>query len=296
MSEVRVYRKLLATAGQASPPWVAHEVIEIFKAMRAENVIQDGLSVLDVGCGLGHQMRLIKEALPGLFARVEGIDWSPATVAKHQNDCDSVYDKVTLCGSDKLPCLDKDFDFALSMENLEHLYGDRSVGAIVEMTRVARRVIVTTPLPLDCINFAWIYPEIVEAILDDVPLSEHDFICLESAVHKSTVFPDSMVEAGFTLVSKGHGFYFGQSEGINASLIKCVGIDQSSVYAASESEVPSLKARYLKLLAHSADLHKLILSSPFYREVEAVPPASSKAPDVTRWSKCSWFQNILRSK
>ncbi|MBH1986260.1 MAG: methyltransferase domain-containing protein [Burkholderiales bacterium] len=268
----------------------------MFKEMQAANVIQNGVSVIDVGCGLGHQMRLIKDALPGLFARVEGIDWSPATVAKHQNDQHSVYDKVTLCGSDKLPCLDQDFDFALSMENLEHLYGDRSIGAISEMMRVARRLIVTTPLPSECINFAWIYPEIVEAILDDVPLSEHDFICLESAVHKSTVFPSSMVDAGFTHLPKGHGYYCGNSSAIDVSLIKCVGVDERAVYAVDAFENSSLKTRYLKLLAHSVELHKSILASPHHQAMQPALQPTQQPVHVADERKRSWMPKIFRGK
>lgn len=295
MTDVRVYRQLLVTAGQASPPDLGHAVVEILKELHEDENSRRGISVIDVGCGLGHQMALIKQALPNMFIRVEGIDWSPATVAKHQSDPDSVYDKVTLCASDKLPFADGEFDLALSMENIEHLYGQLCVGAVAEMARVATRLIVTTPLPSDCINFAWLYPETVEAILDDVPLSEHDFVCLESAVHKSTVFPASMVAAGFVQMGRGHGYYVGESAKIDVSLIRCVGIDQALVYSRRGVEVNPLKDRYLRLLAQSAALHREIVSSPLFKvnqPLQAEPVGMHEQP--ARKTKRSWVPKIFR--
>ena len=296
MTDVRMYRKLLVTAGQASPPDLGYAVVEILKELHAAGKLRSKISVIDVGCGLGHQMALIKNSLPDMFARVEGIDWSPATVAKHQSDPKSVYDKVTLCGSDKLPFADSEFDLALSMENIEHLYGQLCVGAVAEMARVAASLIVTTPLPSDCINFAWLYPETIEAILDDVPLSEHDFVCLESAVHKSTVFPASMVSAGFLQMGHGHGYYVGASARIDVGLIRGVGIDQARVYLRDGVEVSHLKGRYLRLLAQSAVLHTEIVESPFFenRETRQVERVDVDAPSKRR--ERSWVPKILRRK
>ncbi len=293
--DVRLYRKQLVTAGQASPPDLGHAVVEILRGLRDSERDGRRLSVIDVGCGLGHQMALIKKALPDLFERIEGIDWSPATVSKHQNDPDSVYDKVTLCGSDRLPYIDGEFDLALSMENIEHLYGQLCVGAVAEMARVAARLIVTTPLPSDCINFTWLYPEIVEAILDDIPLSEHDFVCLESAVHKSTVFPSSMVAAGFAQIGGGHGYYVGDSAKIDVRLIHSVGIDPTQVYDRADVEAAPLKDRYLRLLAQSAALHREIVSSPFYQAKESLPEGSMDVEGVPEIKKKrSWVPKIFR--
>jgi SAM-dependent methyltransferase len=292
--KVRTYRHLLVTAGQASPPDLGHEVVAILKELISAKDIHSGLSVVDVGCGLGHQMALIKGALPDLFSRVEGIDWSPATVERHKNDPDSVYDKVTLCGSDRLPYGDRYFDVAISMENIEHLYDDICVGAVAEMARVASRLIVTTPLPSQCINFAGLYPEIVEAIMDDVPLSEHDFICLESAVHKSTVFPSSMVAAGFSRMGRGHGYYVGESNNIDVAQIRSVGIDQSKVYLLDADGGGVLKSKYLRLLAQSAELHKEILVSPHNHEEVPAQPDSALIHEPVLKRKRSWVPKILR--
>lgn len=56
--------------------------------------------------------------------------------------------------------------------------------------RIAKFRIITTPLPQACVKHSWLYREIVEAVLGPVPLGKPDYICLESALHKSTLFPD----------------------------------------------------------------------------------------------------------
>lgn len=170
---VRAPRLQLTTAGQASPPELGEKVAALLKSFfAAENL--ESVSILDVGCGLGHQMALIKERCPGAFGYVAGVDWSPATVQRHNSSEDPIYDEVVLCSSDRLPHEGKRFDLALSMENLEHLYEQDSVSAISEMMRVAKFIVISTPPPSDCINFRWLYPELVEAVLDDVPLTGHD--------------------------------------------------------------------------------------------------------------------------
>lgn len=213
-------------------------------------------------------MRLISESLPTLFSKIEGVDWSPATVEKHNKDCNSIYNKVTLCHSGKLPFIDNEFDIAISMENLEHLYANQSIFAIKEMARIAKYILITTPIPPDCINFSWVYPELVEAVNDAIPLTERDFICLESAVHKSTIFPPSMEKAGFSNEIEAHGIYFGESGKINIDLIECVGMEQDdiTIYAKGKNSLDAVdfKDLYVKVLAKSARLHQTIVEHRLY--------------------------------
>jgi ubiquinone/menaquinone biosynthesis C-methylase UbiE len=253
---MRKYRNDLVTQGQASPPELGLEVSAVISSVLSGAV---GLKVLDVGCGLGTQAKLIKSQCGALVGDMVGVDWSPATVAFHEARAE-VYSQVSLCDSERLPFADQSFDLALSMENLEHLYGDRSVAAIRELLRVAKHVLISTPLPADCINFRWLYPELVEAVLDDEPISTHDFVCLESAVHKSTLFPSSMMAAGFQSCAEHHGIFFAQSANVAPHLIQCVGIPERDKMTQGD-----LKMNYLQLLADSASLNATIVAHPCHQ-------------------------------
>lgn len=172
----------------------------------------------------------------------------------------SAYEEVKLCDSSKLPYDDDEFDIALSMENLEHLYGDGPINSIQEMRRVAKYLIITTPLPAEVINFKWIYPELVEAVLDPSPLTQRDYLCLESAVHKSTIFPESMINAGFNSESHIHGVYFGKSSAIKINLVENIAIidDDNREYA-------DYQQKYVTLLAKSANLQSKIAIHPMFK-------------------------------
>jgi 2-polyprenyl-3-methyl-5-hydroxy-6-metoxy-1,4-benzoquinol methylase len=276
--QVRLARQIITAEGQASPPELAHTVAQIFRRQFEGHVREGrGLSVLDVGCGLGSQMKIIADSLPSLFSRIEGIDWSPATVAKHHADAASIYAQVKLCNSKSLPYEGGSFDVALSMENLEHLYGHDSIDAIREMARVAKTVIITTPLPRTCIHLDWLRGELAEAVLDVVPLSRHDYVCLESTVHKSTIFPRSMLEAGFVAFkskagfTSEHGMYFANSQDIRFDAIRVLGIDEHQLDeylpCASAESLGDYKQRYLALLAKSIKLRDEIARHPANIEV-----------------------------
>ena len=240
---MRAYRHRLITAGQSSPLNLSDVPIAVLRAYARAPV-----SLIDVGCGLGDQMRRIRAHLPDSFTRVEGIDWSPATV-KHHLDT-GIYDKVTLADSGALPFADQAFDVALSMENLEHLYDDVAVHAIGELTRVARLIVITVPVPRLVVNTAWLQQEMNEARHDPLPLPADQFQCLESAVHKSSLSPASMVAAGFTRVPSQpeHGHYFGLSSQIDVSRIECLGMSPVPVDGDDQ------RGRYVRLLQSSLEL------------------------------------------
>jgi SAM-dependent methyltransferase len=244
---VREYRRRLVTAGQSSPLYLSD--VPILWLDKLAQAFGRPLSVLDVGCGLGDQMRRIRERLPHALARVGGVDWSPATVRFHATS--GIYDEMLPADSAALPAADQSWDVALSMENLEHLYGQQSIAAIRELARVGRSVIITTPLPGDVVNRPWLNGEIAEAEADPLPLPAQEYTCLESAVHKSALDPASMAEAGFTHVqtTPAHGHYFAMSPQLHVERIRCLGI----------AEVPAPdgddhRARYVALLRASLGL------------------------------------------
>ena len=169
-----------------------------------------------------------------------------------------IYDDVKLADSSALPFEDKQFDLSISMENLEHLYGNLSVESLKEMARVSNYIVISTPLP-QVINFSFLKDELLAANLDKLPLTLHDYVCFESAIHKSTLFPSSLTDAGFVRLESNHGVYFGESRKIDFEKIISLGIEDD------ENELDSLspedlKKRYIDLLVKSASLHDRIVS------------------------------------
>jgi ubiquinone/menaquinone biosynthesis C-methylase UbiE len=257
---VRIYRYELVTAGQASPSGLGKAVAFLIKQkLKDKTLPARPLKIVDIGCGLGMNMKLICELLPHTFISIYGIDWSPATFELHKSNPDSIYDEILLCDSTELPYHDNEFDIALSMENLEHLYGDGCIRSLEEMKRISKHLVITTPLPFHVINFSWIYPELIEAILDQIQLKNHDYICLESAVHKSTIFPKSMLEAGFSVEAKTHGVYFGISKDIDIKKISYIGIDPLE-----DQYFNCNQQKYIFLLAKSAKLLDEITKHDLY--------------------------------
>ena len=244
---MREYRHRLVTAGQSSPLYLSD--VPILWLRKLAESLGRPLSLLDVGCGLGDQMRRIREQLSQALVRVGGVDWSPATVHFHATS--GIYDEMLPADSAALPVADQSWDVALSMENLEHLYGDQSVSAIRELVRVGRFVIITTPVPRDVVNRAWLHGEIAEAEADPLPLSAREYTCLESAVHKSALDPESMAAAGFTRVqtAPAHGHYFAPAQQVRAEQIRCLGIDEVPA-----PEGDDHRARYVALLRASLAL------------------------------------------
>ena len=185
--KLREYRTKITQIGQNSPLYLNTPVSEIIESIKHS-------TIADIGCGNGEQCKLFKNNFKAKFI---GVDFSPATVDYLNKE--KIFDEVYLCSSDKLPLKDKGCDISLSMENLEHLYIDQVYNALLELIRISNYIIITTPAPEYCMNLNWIIPEIKEAEQDDIPLSEYDYICLESAVHKSTIYPESMKKCGFEI-------------------------------------------------------------------------------------------------
>ena len=271
---MRAYRQKLVEAGQSSPIPLSRPVIRLIK-----REFKPGIKILDVGCGLGHQMLNIKTSLPNYFSRIEGIDWSPSTVEYHRKKSFNPFENVALCRSEGLPYEDNEFDICLSMENLEHLYGQCSIDALSEMARVARHVIITTPSPEYVINFNFLHQEIKEAVDDPLLLTQREFVCLESAVHKSILLPHSMIEAGFKKFgSRSHSFFWAKSDGISLDKVDCIGIiernDHDGIFEGGHQ--PDYRYKYVMLLADSIGLDAKIAPHKAYSLAYAMSLISSR--------------------
>jgi SAM-dependent methyltransferase len=179
---------------------------------------------------------------------VTGLDWSPVAVQRLQGN--AVYSKVLLCQSSILPFNTNEFDVAISIENLEHLYVNEVVPAIAEMTRVAKHIIIVTPAIHNIINLGWLNVEIPAAETDDEEISEEEYQALEGAVHKSAVLAHSMANAGFEIGSPDHGRYYAKSESLNLNEITALGL--------SKTDIESTNQRYINLLHNSRDLYRAL--------------------------------------
>ena len=223
---MRAYREDLTVNGQTSPdyllPFVVHRIADVI------NENKRSITVLDVGCGSGKQSKNLQDKIGSkYFKKVVGVDWSQPVVDKHKYL--NIFTDAVLCKSSTLPFEDKEFDVAISMENLEHLYNDDVINAIKEMKRVANYVIITTPLPIEVINIPWLDSEIPLAEQDEEPLSAEEYRVIEGAVHKSVVLPESMRDAGFKHYGNYHGYYFAKSDEIDLDKIKFIGLDEEDV-------------------------------------------------------------------
>lgn len=287
---MREYRRQLVEAGQASPLPLSQPVIHLIK----ERFLA-GVSILDVGCGLGHQMSNIISNLPNYFSHVEGIDWCPPTVEYHKGRPSKPYNRIILGSSDTLPYKDFEFDICLSMENLEHLYGDKSIHALREMMRVSKNLIITTPTPADVVNFDWLHREIKEAADDDLPLPHREYICLESAVHKSILMPDSMIEAGFRRFGNhSHSFFWAESGKINLDHVRCIGIREREEGdgVLKNSQEFDYGERYIKLLIDSIALDAQIPSKSLDAQTPSIA-LDAQMPSFKKRGASFYFQRFI---
>lgn len=246
---MRKYRKTIIESGQYSPEYLnkyVRDVIDSIKEKINLNVIGD------IGCGLGFHSIIFKKYYP--TCKFIGIDFSKATIDYIKNK--NIFNEVYWVNSETLPIKDKSTDIAISMENLEHLYYEEVINAIKELKRTSSYIIITTPVPSRVINNTWLNKELKEAVKDTIPLTENDYYSLESCIHKSVVFPESLIDAGFQQIKK-YGTesecYYGESDNINISKIKLIGIKKCDIIKNCE-----FKNKYIDLLNRSLALNYAI--------------------------------------
>jgi len=204
----------------------------------------------DIGCGTGFHANLLKKKYNNLS--FIGVDFSKATVNFIKNSNNKIFDEIYFASSKKLPINDKYFDIVISMENLEHLYYEDVLDALYELKRTSKYIIITTPLPSYVVNIEWLNREIKEAKNDFIPLTEADYLCLESCVHKSTIMIESFINAGFKQDKQYKTesvCYYAYSDDVNLEKIRFNGIKKSSLVKDCE-----YKDIYLDLLNKSLNM------------------------------------------
>lgn len=247
---MREYRKRIVNNGQHSPDYLNDYVVEVIKKINENNKQMN--KIADIGCGLGYHCIKLKNRFPEF--KYIGVDFSEATL--NYLNGKNIFDETYLAGADVLPISDNYVDIAISMENLEHLYAEEVIPALRELSRISKYIIITTPTPDRVVNVGWLNKEIAEAATDTIPLSEHDFRCLECCVHKSVITPQSFLDAGFQQI-KIYGTesecYYIESSNLLLSKIKVKGISRNNLFTKCE-----LKNKYIDLLNKSLSLNYIL--------------------------------------
>lgn len=102
------------------------------------------LNILDIGCGTGENILLLKE-----FGRVTGLDNEARAL---ELAAPRGYDKLVIGRAEEMSFLDRSFDLAVALDVFEHIEDDR--GAIREAARVLRPggfLLITVP----AFQFLW---------------------------------------------------------------------------------------------------------------------------------------------
>lgn len=110
-------------------------------------VIEDGMAMLDVGCGGGGTIERILKAHPA--CRVDGVDYSEASVQKSEEKLRRFGDKCRIyCGDAcDLPCADESYDIVVTFESV-YFWSDPLKG-MQEIFRVLKdggKVLVATEM------------------------------------------------------------------------------------------------------------------------------------------------------
>jgi len=109
----------------------------VFRHLIARSLIDYDSRVLDIGCGDG----LLMKKLVDLGCSVMGVDISQEAVKKCEQK--NLQVKKLNFAAEPLPFADNQFDYALLLDVLEHLYDPLPV--ISEAGRVARKIIISVP-------------------------------------------------------------------------------------------------------------------------------------------------------
>lgn len=123
-------------AGKLSPYWGEHAARYVFALP-----FVDGKSVLDIACGTGYGLSILK----GTARHLVGVDVDIEAAREARDECDR---RTTVLLGDglKLPFPDKCFDVVTSFETLEHLH--RRSEFLAELRRVLRsggKLVLSTP-------------------------------------------------------------------------------------------------------------------------------------------------------
>lgn len=108
--------------------------VPIAKRFRDFYGLQQGDSVLDVGCAKGFLLHDLLQAVPGIH--IAGLDISQYAI---ENAMPDVQSYLVVGTATDLPCADQSFDLVLSINTLHNLDREGCIAALREIERVSRR-------------------------------------------------------------------------------------------------------------------------------------------------------------
>lgn len=130
---INLYSQLYARGYHDDPNYShARPLLSLLKYFEDQGKIEFD-SVLDIGCARGWALRQLAAA----GKDVEGIDPSAIAVA----DCEEQNVAAQLGVAHDLPFNDQQFDLVMSTDTFEHIHPDHIDESIMELQRVARKVI-----------------------------------------------------------------------------------------------------------------------------------------------------------
>lgn len=143
-------------------------------------------SILDVGCGRGLPMQLIKIRMKP--KRTVGVDLFEPYLSEAKKK--QIHDEYIIADARKLPFKNKSFDVVIALQILEHLSKKDAWKVLDKMEEIARKqVIVATPIG-----------EMYHPAVDDNPLQ----------LHKSEFQPKEFKERGYKILKIGRKGILGE--------------------------------------------------------------------------------------
>lgn len=148
---------------------------------------RSGESILDVGCGQGYPMRLIRRVMKP--RRVVGVDLFEKYIKEAKRD--KLHDEYVISDIRKMKFSPKSFDIVLALQVIEHLPKKDSLKFIRSLEKIARKqVIISTPIG-----------EMYHPAVDNNPLQ----------LHKSAYYPEEFEKRGFKITKFGRKSLLGEN-------------------------------------------------------------------------------------
>lgn len=242
----------LKTTGQRAEVSLEHLYKSLVKINKSNNF--HNKTLLDAGCGNGKTVKELTELTN--FKKIDGVEVNKFAVDyltnnPKENPYENIYNSHILDFQPK-----EKYDFCILVEVLEHLYVKDVIPVLQKLLSICDNLIITTPHPSTCFQLKFNVEEIQNTINNLDKLNNDEFVSLEGAIHKSTVTPFSMWQAGFKVSKWDHPppnyvhkkwrtmFYVSKKGNIKLNKIRTYGVEDRNNFK-------DLKQNYLNLLIES---------------------------------------------
>jgi trans-aconitate 2-methyltransferase len=243
------YHGELLSTGQKGPD---NSVGFVNKSLLKLNKSNDfsNKTLLDVGCGNGIITAQLSQLIK--FKQIDGVEINKFAIENllsnpKENPFTNLYNEDILDFQPK-----EKYDFCILVEVLEHLYLEDVIPTLQKLSKICKSLIITTPHPSSCFQLRFNLEEIKRTINDVDELNNFEFEAFEGAIHKSTVTPFSMRQAGFKVSKHDYDpnyvnnkwrtmIYFADTKNLRLNKIRIHGVQK-------RNEINNLKLNYLNLI------------------------------------------------